>query len=276
MRFVKPIVIVAFLIGTVLFVFKWWSFKGSLDTNPPKIELGPKMISVDVDATDRELMKSVQATDAKDGDLTAGLVIESISNFTDKKNHICNITYAVEDSDHNVAKATRKLKYNNYTPPKFVLRKPLQLETGSEESLRDIIGAEDCIDGDISRKVKILSAEFSTASTGDNTVTAQVTNSRGDTVTLKAHVIIKSINTKSPVINLKDNLVYIKKGSSFDERKYIDSVKSSTGKKLSKSRVKIMNSTVNTKKKGCYYVEYVMNEGEIDESLANLTVVVED
>ena len=276
MRFIKLILIGIFLIGTALFVFKWADFKGSIDTNPPIIEIGPKMISVNVDATDRELMQSVQARDEKDGDLTGGLIVESISKFIDEKKHICNITYAVEDSDHNVAKATRKLQYKDYTSPRFYLRKPLLIETGSEESLRDFIGAVDCIDGDISRKVKILSAEFSTFSSGDSTITAQVTNSVGDTVTLKAHVIIEPINIKAPTINLKENIVYVKKGSSFNEMKYVDSVKSASGKKLSKNKVKVKNSTVNTKKKGCYYVEYIINKDDDNESVTNLTVVVED
>ncbi len=276
MRFIKPIVIIVFIAGTVLFVFKWASFKGSLDTTPPVIHMGSKMITVDVDATDRDLMKGVQAMDKKDGDVTAGVVIESISAFTDKDNHICNINYAVEDSDHNVAKATRKLKYRNYTPPQFFLRKPLRIETGSDENVRDIIGAMDCIDGDISRKVKILSSEFSTISTGDSTLVAQVTNRLGDTITLKAHVMIKDTNYTAPTINLKENLVHVKKGSSFNEKKYIASVKSAKGKNISKSKVKIRNSTVNIHKAGCYYVEYVINEDETNESNTILTVMVED
>ena len=276
MRFIKPIVIIAFIAGTALFVFKWASFKGALDTEPPVIHINSKLLTVDVDATDRDLMKGVQATDKKDGDVTARLVVESISKFTDTKNHICSITYGVEDSDHNVAKATRKIKYRNYTHPKFYLKKPLRIETGTDESLKDIIGATDCIDGDITRKVKILSSEFSTLSSGDSTVTAQATNKLGDTVTLKAHVMIQDVNYKAPVINLKENLAHIKKGSSFSERKYIESVKSFGGKEIPKSKVKVRNSTVNTSKEGCYYVEYVINEDKSNESVTILTVMVED
>ena len=276
MRFIKPIVIIVFIVGTALFVFKWASFKGSLDSVPPVIHMNSKMIEVNTNATDRDIMEGLQATDKKDGDVTAGLVIESISKFTDREKHICNVTYAVEDSDHNVTKATRRLRYRNYTHPKYYLKKPLRIETGSEDNLRNFIGATDCIEGDISRKVKILSSEFSTLSSGDSTLTAQVTNRLGDTVTLKAHVLIEDINYKSPTINLKENLAYIKKGKTFNERKYIDSVKSSSGKTIPKNRVKIRNSTVNTRKKGSYYVEYVINENKHNESVTILTVMVED
>ena len=276
MRLFKPILIIVFIAGTALFVFKWASFKGSIDTTPPVIHMGSKMITVDVGATDRELMKNVQATDKKDGDVTAALVVESVSKFTDSKRHICNITYAVEDADHNVAKATRKVRFRNYTPPKFFLRKPLRIETGSDENVRDIIGVTDCVEGDISRKVRILSSEFSTLSTGDSTMTAQATNQFGDTITLKAHVLIKDINYRAPIINLKENLAHVKKGSSFNGRKYIGSVVGPGGKKISKNRVKIRNSNVNTRKEGCYYVEYVINEDKNNEAVTILTVMVED
>ena len=275
-RFIKPIFIIIFFIGVVIFVYKWANFKMSIDTNPPTISLGSKNLEVNVDASEQELKKDVIAKDTKDGDLTGSLIVESISRFTNRKKHICNITYAVEDSDKNVAKATRTLRFKNYTKPRFYLRKPLCIETSSEENTRNLIGVTDCIDGDISRKVKILSASFSTASSGDNTVVAQVTNSMGDTVTLKAHVLINSTNTKAPIINLKNNLVYVKKGSKFNEMKYIKSVQTPGGKEISKNKVKIKTSTVNTKRKGCYYVEYMINEGKITESVTDLTVVVED
>ena len=60
MRFTKPLLIIVFIVGTAFFVFKWASFKGAIDTVPPEIHMSKKMITVDVDATDRELMKNVQ------------------------------------------------------------------------------------------------------------------------------------------------------------------------------------------------------------------------
>ena len=150
------------------------------------------------------------------------------------------------------------------------------LYTGEDSNLKDLIGAVDCIDGDISRKVKILSTTFSTISSGDSTVTAQVTNSMGDTIKMKAHVIIRPTNIKAPIINLKDNIIYIKRKAKFNERNQIASVVSSSGKIISKKKVKIEHSTVNTKKTGCYYVEYVINKGKPNESKTNLIVMVED
>lgn len=277
MRFIKPVVIGIFLVVLAIFIFSWARFKMSIDGEPPVIEMSEKKIKVSVKADDKELLKNVSAKDSKDGDLKDSIIVESVSKFIDKKNHISNITYAVADKDHHVTKATRQVQYTDYTPPKFTLKKsPLCLETGTDEDIKNLIGAEDCIDGDISRKVKILSTTFSTLSSGDSTVTAQVTNSVGDTIKMKAHVIVRPTNIKAPTINLKHNIVYIKKGSNFNELSQIKSVTNSADKKLSKKGVKVSHSTVNTKKAGCYYVEYILNEGKENESKTNLIVMVED
>lgn len=276
MRFIKPVIIGIFLVVLGIFIFSWARFKMSIDGEPPVIEMAEKKIKVSVKAKDKELLKNVTAKDSKDGDLKDSVIVESISQFIDKKKHISNITYAVADKDNHVTKATRQIQYIDYTPPRFTLKEPLCLETGTDENIKDVIGAVDCIDGDISRKVKILSTTFSTLSTGDSTVTAQVTNSRGDTIKMKAHVIIRPSNIKAPKINLNKNVIYLKKGTKFKERDQIESVESSLGKKLSKRNVKIEHSTVNTKKPGCYYVEYIINEGKANEGKTNLIVIVED
>ena len=276
MRFIKPVVIGIFIIVLAIFIFSWAKFKMSIDGAPPVIEMKDKLIKVSVKAEDKDLLKNVSAKDSKDGDLKDNVIVESISQFIDKKNHISNITYAVADKDNHVSKASRQIQYTDYTHPRFTLKEPLCLETGTDESIKDIIGAVDCIDGDISRKVKILSTTFSTLSSGDSTVTAQVTNSMGDTIKMRAHVIVRPTNIKAPKINLKENIVYIKKGSKFNELAQIKSVTNSADKKISKKGVKVSHSTVNTKKPGCYYVEYILNEGKTNESRTNLIVMVED
>ena len=276
MRFIKPVVIGIFLVVLAIFIFSWARFKMSIDGTPPVIEMSEKKIKVSVNDKKDALLKNVSAKDSKDGDLKGSIIVESISQFIDKKNYISNITYAVADADHHVSKATRKVQYVDYTHPRFTLREPLCLETGTDESIKNIIGAKDCIDGDISRKVKILSNTFSTLSSGDSTVTAQVTNSKGDTIKMKAHVIVRSSNVKAPKINLKENIVYIKKGSKFNELSQIKSVTTSSGNEISKKGVKVSHSTVNTKKPGCYYVEYIMNERKTNETKTNLIVMVED
>lgn len=278
MKYVKYGMMVLFLIFVIFYMVHWYSSKAATDASVPEIIISQQEQQLDVSVKDDQqaLLKGVVAKDSKDGDITDRLVVESISKFVDKKEHICNITYAVADSDGHVAKATRKIRYVDYTKPRFVLDQPLCFETGSEVNVKDIIGAWDSIDGDISSKVKILSRSISTNISGDNTVTAQVTNSRGDTVTLKSVVIIKPENNLSPVISLSKNIEYLKVGEKFQPEKYVKSVEDSEGEGISLSNVKVRSSSVNTKKAGCYSVEYKVTDGEENEGIAYLTVVVEE
>ena len=193
MKYVKYGIMTLFLISIIIYIAIWYKDKSNVDSTVPVIQMSQNQIEVSV-KDKKALLKGVIAKDAKDGDITNKIVVESISKFVDKKEHICNVTYAVSNSGGHVAKASRKVKFIDYTSPRFVLKKPLCLETGSDTGVEDIIGAKDIIDGDISNKVKILSSDISTNISGDNTVTAQVTNSLGDTVKLKATVIIKQQN----------------------------------------------------------------------------------
>ena len=186
--------------------------------------------------------------DEKDGDITDKMVIESISKFVDKKKHICNVTYAVANSKGAVSKATRKVQFTDYRKPHFVLKEPLCFKIGSDTDVKSKIGATDVFDGDISNKVKILSKDMSTTMTGQYAITAQVTNSLGDTVTLKTIATIEQENNFSPTITLKKNIVYIKVGAKFNPKDYIESAKDGDGKTLSIGSIKVASSSVKTKK----------------------------
>lgn len=276
MKYIRPAIIVIFIVVTIIFSVDWYRDKQKTDYTYPEIEIGAEQIDVSVKATREELLKDVVAKDGKDGDLTNDIVIESISKFVDKKKHICNITYAVADSDNNVVKKTRKIRFTDYTSPKFTLSQPLCFDVGTDINPSSVIGAVDDYDGDISNDVKILSSTLTTGMSGEYTITAQVTNSLGDTAKIKADVVVKPRNNLSPVITLKKNIVYLKKGDKFDEEDYVDSVKDATGKKISNASVSVVSSSVDTEKEGCYSVQYAVNSGEINEGSTYLTVVVED
>lgn len=275
MRNIKYGIITVFIIFLIIYIAIWYKDKTNIDSTIPVIQMSDNQIEVSVKDKDA-LLNGVIAKDEKDGDITSKIVVESISKFVDKKDHICNITYAVSNSGGHVAKATRKVKFIDYTSPRFILKKPLCLETGSDTNVKDIIGAKDMIDGDISNKVKILSRGISTNTSGDNTVTAQVTNSLGDTVELKATVIIKQDNNISPTIELKKNIEYIKKGAEFDAKSFIKSVEDIDGKSMDIGSVKIKSSSVKTDKAGCYTVEYSVVGHDGNEGTAYLTVMVEE
>lgn len=275
MRYVKYAISALFLVSIVTYTITWYSDKNSTDSSMPEIKISEQQIEASVKDKDA-LLKGVVVMDKKDGDITGNLVVESISKFVNKKEHICNVTYAVADSDSHVVKATRKVKFTDYKSPRFIVKKPLCIEMGSNTSVTSLIGAEDVIDGDISNKVKILSNMVSTNVSSENVVTAQVTNSLGDTVKLKAEVAVSQSNNISPTIQLTKNIVYIKKGDKFSAKKYIDSAKDSDGKGISKDKVKIKGSSVKTNKAGCYSVKYSVMDDDGNEGNAYLTAMVEE
>lgn len=276
MKYIKPVLIILFVIALIAFTVNWSKYKMSIDENGPIISFGKEILEVSQTQPEIDYLRDVVAKDKKDGNITNKVVVESVSKFVDKNNHICNITYAVEDSDHNVSKKRRKIKFINYQSPRFTLSQPLQLKKGEDVEIRDLLGAVDKKDGDISGRIKILSDSNPTNASDERIIIAQVTNSLGETVNLKARVTYVNENKLAPTIHLKKNIVYVKKNSNFMERDYIDSVESHSGKKISKSKVKVASSNVNTSKPGCYSVDYIINEGKSKEGKTILTVVVED
>lgn len=276
MKIVKYAIITLFVVFIAVYTWNWHNNKKNADSTIPVIEIGKEQIDVSVKNMDEDLLKDVVAKDDKDGDITDKIVVESISKFIDKEKKICKVTYAVSDSDHHVVKASRNIRLTDYRPPRFVLKQSLCFETGSEMSVKDIIGAEDVIDGDISKKVKILSKEISTNISGDNTITAQVTNSLGDTVTLKSVVVIKQENNLSPEITLTKNIEYLKTGDEFNPEEYVKEAKDNQGNRIATREVEVSSSSVKTRKPGCYLVEYRVTDQDDNEGFAYLTVMVEE
>lgn len=276
MRYIRIGIVVIFLAVTIVFTANWYSDKSEIDHTFPEIKVGKEQLEISVNAGTEEFLKDVIATDEKDGDLTNQVIVESVSKFVDKEQHICNVTYVVSDSDNNVTKKTRKIRFTDYESPKFTVSAPLVLELGSEMKPSDVIGAIDDYDGDISGKIKVLSSTISTKTKGEYSFTAQVTNSLGDTTKLKATVVIDQGNNLSPTIELNQYIVYLKVGDKFKPEKYIKSVKDNEGNSISKDKVEVVRSTVNTEKAGFYNVQYTVNEGQDTEGSTYLTVVVEE
>ena len=96
MKYVKYIIIVIFLAATITYVINWAYTKSHTNESAPVISVDNAGQVKKVSVKDKDaLLKGVVAKDSKDGDITSRLVVESISKFVDKKNHICNITNSV-------------------------------------------------------------------------------------------------------------------------------------------------------------------------------------
>lgn len=197
----------------------------SRDQVAPAISMDKDRITVDCDADNEELLKGITAEDSKDGDVTRDLVIEKLSNFTKKGER--KMTVAAFDSDGNVSKVTRTVKYKDYRSPRFGLEGPLKYAMDSRNI--DIpLTAVDVIDGDITGKIKITGKnDIRLDKAGNYKVTFSVANSGGDVSELPVtiRVVDPAEENAKPQIELEKYLIYTKEGKKVDLWKNIIALK---------------------------------------------------
>lgn len=188
-------ILAVIIIMVILFgAFGYYYYISELEKkhNFPEITFSDNFkTEVSVKVTEQDLLVGVKATDVEDGDLTADVIIESMSNLI--KGDRREIVYVVCDSDNNVTKIKKEIKYTDYTSPviESIESKPII----KERKYADILScfrATDVIDGDISDKIKIESVDTSKESInrGVFPLILSVTNSCGDTVRLETSVTL--------------------------------------------------------------------------------------
>lgn len=191
MRKLKVTVVLIFILSVIAFAAYNVVARITADQTPPVISCDEDTISVSVEATDEELMAGLTAEDKEDGDLTDSIRVASMSRFTEKGKR--TIEYVVFDKANQSATLTRNLEYTDYTSPQIMLTEPLRfnLEEINESDLGTGMTVTDCLDGDISNKIRVTfnnNAYISGA--GAYGVTAQVSNSAGDTCSVPLEVTI--------------------------------------------------------------------------------------
>lgn len=253
--------------GLVVYVFHQRTVNGG---EAPVIEFASDVLQVPTTATEAELLQGVTATDAEDGDVTASVLVESVSRFV--SGNTVKVTYAAFDAQNHVTKATRTVQYTDYTAPRFTLSGPLVFTESGVADMLQRVGAQDCIDGDLTNRVKVSARDNGSlvSSVGTHEVEFRVTNSMGDTAYLTATVDVVNGNANSAQITLSDYLVYIAQDSEFSPGTYVtsftrgDKVYADTADGVS------ISSNVDTAVPGVYEVTYT-----VDTSYTRLIVVVE-
>lgn len=190
------------------------------DSTAPEISVSTQVLEASVHDGKEALLQGVTAADDRDGDVTASLVVEGISQING--DHEVTVTYAAFDRSGNVAKAQRTVRYTDYEAPRFTLTRPMVYASGSSFDVLAAIQAEDAVDGDISYRIKATSLdETAVTAAGLHSVRFRVTNSMGDTVelTLPVEVYTERYNAE---LTLTDYLVYLKAGQQFDYMDYLD------------------------------------------------------
>ncbi len=265
------------------------------DIAGPVIEFAGEDVTVGVTVTDEELLKNVTAYDEKDGNVTDSLLIETISDFIKPGQRM--ITYAAFDKNSNVTKRERKLNYTDYESPRFSLEKPLRFAVGDAANILDFIKVWDCIDGDLTEKIKYEEPDYSFGTAEDShQIKFQVTNSAGDTSILPTEVqfYIPAYNSEKlvPEILLEKYLIYLKTGETFNPEAFLKgvrinqmeysiiadigiSIEHSTQSAIARKDISI-STNVNTRKPGVYQVEYSMTAQNGYSGTTKLLVVVEE
>ncbi len=266
----KVIVLIAFVFVTIASTAIYVGEKLGTDKTIPQITVEGEMIDVSLKATDEELLKGVTAYDEKDKDLTDKIIIESISRFTEKG--VSKVIYAVCDNDNNVAKATRMIRFKDYKSPKFDVDGNLCFSLYEHIDIRLLIHATDSLEGDITDKIIVTSDDYATSIAGVFSLNVAVTNSKGDSSLIKLPLIVEDRPLSVPTIELKEYLVYAKKGKTIDFKKYI--VDALNMKEESLKEKVTFESNVDFNTPGTYHVHYYVTDADGLRGHSVLTVIV--
>lgn len=275
-RRLQILLLAAAVIMVILYIVNRWVLYSRFDRSTPEITFDSEALEVSVAVTEEELLNGVTAADKKDGDVTDTIIIESISKMLGDHERI--VTYAAFDKDNHVGKAQRKIRYTDYTSPRFSLDGPLEAGTMNAE-MSDILAplhATDCIDGDLTSQIVVIDTEITSMSADAMTAQyeVQVTNSCGDVTTLKLPVRMQ-MNTSGSFaeIKLSEYLAYRKVGEAVDPAAFVVSA-SAGGQEYGVGGVQI-NSNLDTSMPGVYTVTYTLSV-EGNSTSTDLIIVVEE
>lgn len=271
MRIMRISITILFVVTSVIFSCVFLHRKSSVDNTMPEIVLETDFIEVNCDATNEDFLKGVTATDEKDGDLTSEVIVESVSRFIEPG--VCEVKYAVCDSDNHVARATRKARYVDYEAPKFKLNTSLCFSLYENINIASYITAVDSIDGDISENIAITSPDYTSALPGIFTLNISVSNKQGDTSSLSLPLIMEDRNLSAPTITLTDYLIYLDKNQKVDFEDYI--VEATDRNKNDLTDRIVIDDNVNFKESGTYSVHYYVTDDNGAKGHSVLNVVVQ-
>ena len=196
--------------------------RNAKDTVAPVITVEEGILECRVSDPQEMLLTGITAWDDRDGDVTASLLVESIYGISDE--NVTTVTYAAFDRAGNVSKIQRQIRYTDYRSPRFHADRSLCFPGNSEFDLLYYIGAGDVLEGDIRRRVRatLISDTKSINELGTHLVRLQVTNSLGDTVEADIPVEVYDPEWYTASVGLKEYLIYLEKGASFDPEDYLE------------------------------------------------------
>lgn len=290
-KFRKAWLIFVGIVIVIFLLYRLNEFRKS-DSSGPVFSGGQDSLEVSIQDGEDVLLQGITASDKKDGDVTESILVEELSKLYDGSKR--TVTYAAFDSDNHVTEMEREIIYTDYISPRFELTGSLRFRAGEAVNVDKIVKAKDCLDGDLSNKVKIeMDTTINNRVTGIYSIVYEVTNSAGDTVRLPIDIEIYQSKGTEVEMNLDRYLVYYE-GTDLNYKDYLKSIKFNsvespfegeseqqsarmTGEEISKSKVTV-RSEVDKNTPGIYpvYYYYRDTQGTITyEATEVLYVVVE-
>ncbi|MBO4384664.1 MAG: hypothetical protein J5854_04515 [Clostridia bacterium] len=276
--------LIALVIAAVaFFAYLWWE-RFSKTNNEPSIICPTESLSVSVESLSDHsmLLRDVTAIDPEDGDITASLVVESVSQFVEDKH--CIVTYAAFDSSNNVTKLSRHIFLTDYISPRFQIIAPLEFSYSSSFNPLSAVRAIDCIDGDISDRIRmsLVNPDDNLTSVGTHLVEFKVTNSLGDVSVLETEINVYdrtyTETRQTPVIELTDYIVYLDSFGNFDALSYVKGITLGgvfyTRAEYSAGRLTVDDVGIDYNVPGVYKILYTCSNKEEYVGSAVLLVVV--
>ena len=272
MRYLRIFTIVFFLGACSLF---GWTLHvvSQQDTANPEISDSIGELHLQVSEDPSSLLKGLTASDNKDGDLTEQIMVERHSRFIEPG--VCNVSYVVFDHSSNFCRYERTVIYDDYQPPRLHLDMPLLYRTGETIFLLDRFRLYDCIDGDITHKLKLESSNVADGEEGIYEIELRATNNYGDNVYAKVPINIADYSANAPLITLTQYLVYTKVGQAVDPLTYVKSVVNSEGAPMSVSDIRFI-SQVDLSKSGGGQIRLEVTDDKGITGVTYLTVIVEE
>ena len=275
MRTLKTILCIATALSVLAFALAIYYTQFYKDVVPPEIRMDADVITVSAADGDEALLRGVTATDNRDGDITGAVLVDGVSQLTGP--NAARVRYIVFDAAENAATASRTVVYSDYESPRVFILQPLIYNVGDTIALRGRVIARDCLEGNITDRIRISSKDLSNRAAGVYHLTIWVMNKLGDVSTVTVPVIVREDDPAAPVVELKSYLTYLTRGEEFDPKAYFQSYYDSADSRARNYFDHLeVSGEVDTDTPGTYEVVYSATNSDGLTGQAILTVVVEE
>ena len=275
MRTLKTILSIATALSVLAFALAIYYTQFYKDVVPPEIRMDADVITVSAADGDEALLRGVTATDNRDGDITGAVLVDGVSQLTGP--NAARVRYIVFDAAENAATASRTVVYSDYEAPRVFVLQPLTYNVGDTIALRGRVIARDCLEGNITDRIRISSQDLSNRAAGVYHLTIWVMNKLGDVSTVTVPVIVREDDPAAPVVELKSYLTYLARGEEFDPKAYFQSYYDSADSRARNYYDHLeVSGEVDTDTPGTYEVTYSATNSDGLTGQAILTVVVEE